>query len=350
MDNMDALRLLGVLFGFGILAIAMTYKYKGGALRNLDLSLILLASVAVVLVSAFPNSINGLLRVFSFEKGGGGRIIGLLVFSNFLLYGLILRFTIRINKLDASIAHLVRGIATREFSRDNPYGTGAPITVVLPAYNEGDNIGDVLSQLPSEAYGRAVDAIVVVDGGTDNTEEVVRGLNVPVVTHVINRGGGAALKAGYELATQRGAEVIVTLDADGQHMPSEIPQVVKPILDDEADLVNGSRMLGEYEKDNLIRATGVVFFSAVVSLLTWNRVTDCSNAFRAIRAKDVAKLELRQQQFHTTELLIEAIKKKLRVVEVPITIQKRASGTSKKPSVLPYSWGFAKAIITTWLR
>jgi glycosyltransferase involved in cell wall biosynthesis len=273
-----------------------------------------------------------------------------LVFSNFLLYVLVLRATVRTNRVDHSIASLVREMAKREFARDNPDPTGAPITVVLPAYNEGDNIGSVLAQMPSEAYGLAVDAIVVVDGSTDHTEAVVRELNVPVATHVINRGGGAALRAGYDLAVARGAEVIVTLDADGQHLPAEIPVLVNPILDGEADLVNGSRVLGHHEKDSRIRSAGVVFFSGLVSLLTWTKITDCSNAFRAIRADEVGKLDLRQQQFHTTELLIEALKKGLRVLEVPITIQRRTSGTSKKPSTLPYGWGFTKAIITTWLR
>ncbi len=347
---MDALRLVGVVFGMLLFAATLGYRLRAGNLRNLDVILIALVSAAVVLVSVVPDSLNGVLGFFSFEEGGGGRILGLLVFSNFLLYLLILKLAVRTNRVDRSIAQLVREIAKREFSRDNPGGEGAPIIVVLPAYNEGPSIGDVLASMPSHAHGLAVEAIVVVDGGTDDTEEVVRSLNVPVATHVINRGGGAALRAGYDLAVERGAEVIVTMDADGQHVPGEISNLVKPIFDGDADLVNGSRVLGHYEKDNRVRAGGVVLFSALVSLLTWHRITDCSNGFRAIRATEVGKLELRQQQFHTTELLIEALKNGLRVVEVPITIQRRTSGTSKKPSTLPYGWGFAKAIITTWLR
>jgi hypothetical protein len=87
-----------------------------------------------------------------------------------------------------------------------------------------------------------------------------------------------------------------------------------------------------------------------VSALTWTRITDCSNSFRAIRTSELAKLDLRQPQFHTSELLIEALKQGLRVKEVPITIRRRASGESKKPMTVGYGWGFARAIFATWLR
>jgi len=89
--------------------------------------------------------------------------------------------------------------------------------------------------------GLDVGITVAVDGATDGTEEIVRKLNVPAVVYSINRGGGAALKVGYEIALDLGAEIIVTMDADGQHRPEEIPDLVRPIIENEADLVNGSR-------------------------------------------------------------------------------------------------------------
>ena len=157
------------------------------------------------------------------------------------------------------------------------------------------------------------------------------------------------MKAGYELALEDGAEIVVTLDADGQHMPEEIPIVLQPILEHRADLVNGSRILGTYERDNRLRATGVVFFSGLVSALTGMRITDCSNAFRAIRVDSLRQLELRQTQFQS-ELLIEALKKGQRVLEVPITIKRREGGVSKKGPSLKYAIGFMRAVMETWLR
>ena len=166
----------------------------------------------------------------------------------------------------------------------------------------------------------------------------------------INRGGGAALRAGYEIAMNYGAQIVVTLDADGQHVPAEIPLLVEPILKGEADFVNGSRVLGTFEKESAIRSLGVVVFNRLVSALMAQPITDCSNAFRAIRVEVIKKLSLEQDQFHTSEFLIDAIKKGARVVEVGITIRKRQSGTTKKPMSLVYGWGFFKAILNSWLR
>jgi hypothetical protein len=87
-----------------------------------------------------------------------------------------------------------------------------------------------------------------------------------------------------------------------------------------------------------------------VSALVMTRITDCSNSFRAIRADALPQLDLRQTQFHTSELLIEALKKNLRVVEVPITIKRRATGVSKKGTSIKYALGFMSSILRTWLR
>jgi hypothetical protein len=108
--------------------------------------------------------------------------------------------------------------------------------------------------------------------------------------------------------------------------------------------------LGHYEKDNQLRAVGVVVFNWLISVLMMQRITDSSNAFRALRTSAYSKLDLRQTQFHSAELLIEALKKDLRVIEIPITIRPRLSGESKKGPSVKYAWGFTKAILGTWLR
>lgn len=258
------------------------------------------------------------------------------------------------NATERNLSNLVQALAKSQFQQEyqqqNSKDISTSIQVIIPAYNEAENITAVLQRIPKRVLGHNVGVIVIVDGATDETENIVRELNIPVVVHCINRGGGAALKVGYEIALKQGAEIIVTLDADGQHTPEEIPNLVKPIIEGEADLVNGSRVLGNYEKDSEIRAAGVVLFNWLVSLLTLTRITDCSNAFRAVRASELKRLELRQDQYHASELLMDALKKGLRVKEVPITIKRRLAGESKKPPSLRYGWGFTKAIFKTWLR
>jgi len=346
---MLSLRFIGILLGLTGLVLAWYSRFRLHRLRNGEWLLGSAFGLGLASLGFFPDSFNVLLSFFSFNKGGGARLIGLLVFSNFALYLLIFIALSRQRRLEQEFDRLVRELAKKEF-RQTHLSDGAPIHIIIPAYNEAENIGEVLKRIPEQVYGLFTKSMVIVDGATDHTAEVVRGLNQAAVSYTINRGGGSALKAGYDLALESGADIIVTLDADGQHKPEEISILVKPILDDEADLVNGSRVLGSYEKDSTLRAAGITLFNLLISALTMTRITDSSNAFRAIRASMLPRLDLRQTQFHTSELLIEALKKGLRVKEVPITVQLRASGHSKKGPSLKYAFGFMRAIVKTWLR
>ena len=348
-EAMDALRLTGILGGGSGLILAALGRFRWRRLGNGDWLLATVFSAALCLVGLVPDAFNAVLAFFSFQKGGGERLIGLLVFSNLALFYLAFIGLARSNYLERTLDRLVRALAKREF-RQIHVSNSAPIYVVIPAYNEAENIGRVLERIPATVSGLLVKTIVVVDGSTDQTERVVRQVNSAAVSYVVNRGGGSALKAGYELAMEDDVQIVVTLDADGQHVPEEIPRLVEPILAQQADLVNGSRVLGSYERDSRVRALGVAFFNWLVSVLTGTRITDCSNAFRAIRVDALRQLELRQAQFHSAEMLIEALKRGLRVVEMPITIRRRAGGVSKKGPTLRYALGFTCAIVSAWLR
>jgi hypothetical protein len=343
------LRLFGVLFGVGALSLVWIARFRWQRLRNLEWILGTAIAATIVALGISPDAANALLAFFSFEKGGGQRILGLLVFFVAAQYVLTFLALARSRRLEGELDRLVRQLAKQDYRRKHG-AHDASIYVVIPAYNEADNIEAVLARMPQEVRGLRVRPLVVVDGATDATQQVVERMNHAAVGYTVNRGGGSALKAGYEIALEDDAEIVVTLDADGQHAPEEIERLVTPILDGSADLVNGSRVLGTYEKDSQVRAAGVVLFNWLVSALTLTRVTDCSNAFRAIRVSELAKLQLRQSQFHSSEMLIEALKHGLRVIEVPITITRRMSGESKKGMTLTYGWGFARAIVTTWLR
>ena len=346
---MLALRLFGVLFGLAALGLVWVARFRWQRLRNLEWLLGTFVAGSVVALGLFPDAANAILAFFSFEKGGGQRILGLLIFFVMAQYVLTFLALARNRRLEGELDRLVRELAKQDYRRKHG-AHDASIYVVIPAYNEADNIEAVLARIPGEVLGRRVRPLVVVDGATDRTQQVVERVNHAAVAYTVNRGGVSALKAGYEIALEDDAEIVVTLDADGQHSPEEIERLVKPILEGTADLVNGSRVLGTYEKDSQVRAAGVVVFNWLISLLTLTHITDCSNAFRAIRTSELAKLRLQQSQFHSSEMLIEALKQGLRVVEVPITITRRMSGESKKGMTLTYGWGFARAIVTTWLR
>jgi glycosyltransferase involved in cell wall biosynthesis len=269
-----------------------------------------------------------------------------------ILFLLVLRLQSDVDTNERSIRLLVESIGQTAFDWDGAAEVpdSHRIVVISPAFNEAENVGAVIHAMPSEVDGHVVVPIVIDDASDDGTADVARQAGALVASLPIRRGGGLALRVGYDVALKLGADVIVTMDADGQHQPEELPILVKPILDGEADHVNGSRMLGDFERESLIRHLGVHFFSRVVTILTGQRVTDISSGYRATRADTLRKLILEQDQFWTSEVTIEALRQHARVVEVPVTFLTRRGGESKKPKSLRYAWNFSKAIVKTWLR
>ncbi len=292
-----------------------------------------------------------LLEAFSFQRGNGGRILGLAVFAIFVLFLMILRALSISGRNSREMSAVLEGIAWEEFRQAGlPERFRSRVAVLIPAYNEAANIGYVLDRIPEEVCGVETTVLVVDDGSRDGTGDTATGHGAAVARHVINRGGGAALRTGYRLMVESGAEVVVTLDADGQHLPSEMPRLVEPVLSGEFDMAHGSRVLGHADDNHAAREIGIVFFNRLVSLITRTHVSDCSNGYRAVRTTVLPQLVLRQEQFHTSEFMIEAIKRGIPATEVPVTVEKRLSGHSKKPAVVRYGMGFANAIVRTWLR
>jgi hypothetical protein len=345
--ELTALRASGVVAGALVIAFAL---WRRRALRNFDVLVLLLAGLGLLVVAGteIPNAI---LARFSFRRGNGGRILGLAVFAIFILFLLILRALSETARISRQLAGALEGIAWEEFrAAGQPERFRGKVAVVIPAYNEADNLGHVLGQIPARVCDRETAVLVVDDGSRDGTDDVARAGGAAVARHVVNRGGGAALRTGYRLMAESGAEVVVTLDADGQHLPAEMERLVAPVLSGEVDVAHGSRVLGEADENHFARELGIVFFNRLVSFITRTKVSDCSNGYRAVRATVLPQLVLRQEQFHTSEFMIEAIKRGIPAREVPVTVVKRLHGHSKKPAVVRYGLGFANAIVRTWLR
>lgn len=242
----------------------------------------------------------------------------------------------------------VAASAETAFTSEHGSGPGRPLCVVIAALDEADAVGDVVRSVPPEVCGLAVECLLVDDGSIDGTADVAKAAGALVCRLGQNLGQGLALRAGYRLAAGRGAEIIATMDADGQFDAGELERLVEPIIAGRADMVNGSRRLGRTEATDAVRAAGVVVFGALVSVLTGTRITDPANGFRAFRTEVPAHVPLRQAQYQTSELLIGAIALGFRVTEVPVTVRVRAAGHSKKGHNLLYGYRFGRAIVTTW--
>lgn len=238
------------------------------------------------------------------------------------------------------------------FLAAHPPGLGAPLAVVIPAYNEEPSVAGVIAEIPREAVGLQTEVIVVVDGSEDQTATRAAAAGALVCDVTVNRGQGAALKLGYWLARARGAHVIATIDADGQYEPEELGRVVEPILAGRADFVSGSRRLGAELTTDRVRHTGVLVFGALFSLLVGTRITDPACGVRAMRPEVTATVVLEQSQYQASELMISAALHGFRLAEVPTTMRDRAShaGHTKKDGNLRYGVRFARAALNTWRR
>ncbi len=327
------------------------FKFRGGGSR-LDLLLSLLIALGVALVSVVPQIFEPVSRLLGLEN----RAFALLGLANLLLFGLFLNLLARVRAAGRRSGEIVTGLAVRDYEenyltpKERLEGHPGEILIIVPAYDEEGGIQGVLRRIPDEVLGHPVKTVVVDDGSRDATAALARAEGVPVVTHVVNRGQGDALRTGFAIAQAEQALAVVNLDADGQYKPEELDRLVGPIIEGEADFVLGSRFMGFYEESGSVRHIGVVFFSRLMSLLTGVKVSDCTNGYRAIRVSELHKMDLREDRFNANEITLEALRNKLRFHQVPISMMSRAAGETKKPPRLAYPLGVFRVIISTWLR
>lgn len=190
------------------------------------------------------------------------------------------------------------------------------IAAVIPAFNESSQIGEVVrATLP------LVDEVLVVDdGSSDETSYAAACAGAIVFRHIINRGVGGATATGLKAAVMREADVIVTLDSDGQHLPEEIPKVIAPILAGEADFVIGSRLLdptGMPVSRQLANRTA----DLCTNLLFNVKVHDSQCGFRAFTQEAASRIDIRTGRYEiSSEIIAEIAAHGFRIAEVPITV------------------------------
>ena len=226
----------------------------------------------------------------------------------------------------------------------------APVAVVIAAYNEEASVGAVVEAVPAQLCGLATEVIVVGDGSSDKTAQVAAEAGALVCDVPVNRGQGAALRLGYLLARQRGADFILTSDADGQYQSDDMQRVLSPLVNGEADFVSGSRRLGSTTSQDAVRNLGVVVFAGLISVLVRQKVTDPACGIRAMRAEVTADVVLDQPQYQASELMIGAMMAGYRYEEVPIAMEARRSGKTKKGGNLLYGARFCSVVVGTWWR
>ncbi len=208
---------------------------------------------------------------------------------------------------------------------------GKTLVVTIPALNEEETLGAVVQSIPRAMDGISeVKVLVISDGSQDRTEEVAADAGADAVFRFARRQGLAKVyKTALSEALKMGADVIVNIDADGQYVSDEMPLLVSPILSGDADVVMGSRLAGKIEEMSKSKRIGNHFGTWVVKKLSGVPITDAHTGYRAISRHAALSMNVLSQYTYTQETILQAGFKKLQVLEVPITFNRRTAGESR---------------------
>ena len=201
------------------------------------------------------------------------------------------------------------------------------ILVCIPAFNEAKTIGEVI--IKSKKYANTV--IVYDDGSTDDTYEVANSAGATVIRNPENKGYGVAIRSLFQAAKEQNADIMVTLDSDGQHNPDQIPQLIEPLLKQRFDMVIGSRFLDSNDKEKVprYRSFGIKTITKLTQAASYSGITDSQSGFRAYNKNALSKINLFEDGMAVSiEILLRAKEKKLLTTEVPITINYDVKDTS----------------------
>ena len=199
---------------------------------------------------------------------------------------------------------------------------------IVPAYNEERNIARVVEEL--RVFDPGIDIVVVSDGSVDRTAENAEAAGARVLRLPYNLGIGGAVQTGFKYAWEQGYDLAVRCDGDGQHVPGELPKVIRPVEAAEADIAVGSRFVSsDGYRSSASRRVGIRLLATVVSAIARQRVTDTTSGFQALNRRAV---ELFAQDYPhdypEVEGMVMTIKHKLRLVEVPVQMREREHGRS----------------------
>jgi len=231
---------------------------------------------------------------------------------------------------------------------------GLKVVVTIPAYNEEDEIGNVIrnviSVMDKTQYCYSYIVLVVNDGSTDNTAEEAAKAGAIVYSHDTNKGLAETFRTEMKICCDLGTEIIVHTDADGQYKAEEIPNLINQV-EKGYDLVLGSRFMGTIESMSKMKRFGNKAFSRLISLLTKRRISDGQTGFRAFSRKVAEELPIESTYTYTQEQIIRACQKDYKIIEIPAYFAKRDNGPSRlMKNPLDYAIRAWKNIIKLYLK
>lgn len=206
--------------------------------------------------------------------------------------------------------------------------------IIIPCYNEQETIAELYREVCEKT---PYDVIVVNDCSTDDSRAILQQEKIPYLELPLNLGIGGAMQMGYRYALQNGYDIAVQIDGDGQHDPGQVSTLITPIEESNADLVIGSRYINKSGfQSTAMRRVGIRFFELLIYSLSNKRITDATSGFRAANRK-VMQIFKRfyAVDYPEPESNMLALKCKMRVCEVPVTMRERQGGVSSIKALQP---------------
>lgn len=226
------------------------------------------------------------------------------------------------------------------------------LLVLVPAYNEEKFIGRVIESIPKQIQGvKETETLVIDDGSTDGTSKIAEDKGAMVVRNHLNLGLGASFDRGLQYAIEHGFDILVTIDADMQFDAKDIPRIIKPILEDSADFVTGSRFIDKsfHPSMPLFKFLGNKFMAGFISRLSRQKFYDVTCGFRAYSKQAMFSLNIQGEFNFSQEAFLSLLLKRMRAVEIPVQVVYFKERRSKVASNLfIYGFNTLKIILRTY--
>lgn len=224
------------------------------------------------------------------------------------------------------------------------------VIVMAPCYNEEETLPLVLETIPKSIAGvDSIETLIVDDGSTDRTVEVAKSHGVThIVRHVGNKGLARAFSTGIQYALEESADIIVNTDGDNQYPQQDIPKLIQPILDGEADIVIGDRQTGKIAHFSRAKKTFQAVGSYVVRLASDIEIPDAPSGFRAYSRDAALQLNVLSQFSYSMETIIQAGKRNIRVGHIKVETNPKTRESRLFKSMRQHMWESGKIIIRTW--
>lgn len=225
--------------------------------------------------------------------------------------------------------------------------------IVIPAFNEEVTIGTVIDTIKQNVS--FADILVVNDGSTDKTSTIVRGMGVMLINHPFNLGYGAALQTGFRFAQRKGYDFVITMDADGQHVPSSVQNLIETMKEQNADVVIGSRFLEERFKVGIAKKIGIWLFSLISKIYTGTKITDPTSGYQLLNKNAFSYLAEGDNyplDYPDVNIIMALHKMRFKVVEAPVRMMEKPNGKSMHSGLKPmiYVIKMFLAVVMVWVR